>query len=232
VNPPKLEIVFDYVDPGSYLVMELMVAGMLGLGVEPEGVRWRPLEFRPPELAPLDPNDPAWRRLVEDHEVEARELGLPFRIPALAPRTRKAHELGFHAREHGVFPAVHRALFQAHFHEGRDLGRVDVLVEVAREAGLEPSETRTVLGVDRFREAVEEERAGLLESGVRGVPTLQLVPIGAVPTGEAPKGGAVTGAAPRIEGYHGAPALREALARLLNASREADSGASAPSGER
>ena len=217
MNPPKLEIVFDYVDPGSYLVMGLVEAGRLGLGMEPEGVRWRPLEFRPPEQAPLDPNDPAWRRLVEDHEAEARELGLPFRIPALAPRTRKAHELGFHAREHGIFPAVHRALFRAHFHEGRDLGRVDVLVEVAREAGLEPSETRTVLGVDRFREAVEEERAELLASGVRGVPTLQPAP---------------TGAAPRIEGYHGAPALREALARLLNTSREAHSGDSAPSGER
>lgn len=217
MNPPKLEIVFDYVDPGSYLVMGLMEAERLGLGVESEAVRWRPLEFRPPEQAPLDPNYPAWHRLVEDHEAEARELGLPFRIPTLAPRTRKAHELGFHAMEHGIFPAVHRALFRAHFHEGRDLGRVDVLVEVAREAGLEPSETRTVLGVDRFREAVEEERAELLASGVRGVPTLQLAP---------------TGAAPRIEGYHGAPALREALARLLNASRAADSGNSAPSGER
>jgi predicted DsbA family dithiol-disulfide isomerase len=203
VNPPKLEIVFDYVDPGSYLVLGLLEAGMQGLGLNPEEVRWRPLEFRTPEQAPLDPDDPTWRRLVEHHEEEARSLGFPFRIPALAPRTRKAHELGFHAREQGAFPAVHRALFRAHFQEGRDLGRVDVLVEVAREAGLEPAEVRTVLGVDRFRKAVEEERATLLESGVRGVPTLQLAP-------------AATG--PRIEGYHGAPALREAVARLLQAS--------------
>lgn len=217
MNPPKLEIVFDYVDPGSYLVLELLEAGIHGLGVKSEEVRWRPLEFRTPEQAPLDPDDPTWRRLVEHHEEEARGLGLPFRIPHLAPRTRKAHELGFHARERGVFPAVHQALFRAHFREGRDLGRVDVLVEVAREAGLDPSEVRTVLGVDRFREAVEEERAMLLESGVRGVPTLQL---------------ASTTAAPRIEGYHGAPALGEAVARLLVASPGAGSRISAPAVEK
>jgi len=208
VNYPKLEVVFDYVDPGSYLVLGVLEAGVEGAGTGFDDVRWRPLELRTPEQPPLDPGDPEWRRLLLAHQEEARTLGVPFRIPALAPRTRKAHELGFHAREQGVFPAVHRALFRAHFEEGRDLGRVDVLVEVARETGLEPAEVRTVLGVDRFRQAVEEERAGLLGQGIRGVPTLR--------RGDA--GDAGPGDPESIEGFEGAAALSRALARLLGPS--------------
>jgi predicted DsbA family dithiol-disulfide isomerase len=137
-------------------------------------LRWAPLELRLPGEALVDPREEAWDALARAVKEEALAMGDPFQVPRHVPRTRKAHELALHAREKGAFGAVHDALFRAHFEKGEDLGRVDVLVRLAEVAGLDGSEARTVLGVDRFLEEVEGERSRLLAEGVRGVPTLRL----------------------------------------------------------
>jgi len=206
LSPPLVDIAFDYVDPGSWMILLRLDAGVPGLELDPSAIRWRPLEFRPPEQAPLDAGDAGWKALHEGMRAEAEALGFPLRMAPRVPRTRKAHELGFHARERDRFDAVHRALFRAHFAEGLDLGRVDVLVGIAEEAGLDPAEARTVLGVDRFRDAVVEERVALLSAGVRGVPTV-------LPTREEGEEREVQEA--RVEGYHGAQSFAEALGSVL-----------------
>lgn len=162
-----LAVAFDYVDPGSYLVHRHLEARSAS------GVTWVPLELRPPSGSLQDPADPAWVELNRFIEQEARGAGIPFRIPGHVPWSRKAHELALHAGEEGCFHPIHEAIFRAHFEEGRDIGRVDMLVELAAEAGMDASEVRTVLGVDRFLPVLEEARRSLLDRGVRGVPTLE-----------------------------------------------------------
>jgi predicted DsbA family dithiol-disulfide isomerase len=187
-----LEILFDYADPGSYLVF-----GAVELWGCAEGVSWRPLELRTPEQSPPDSSDEGWVALNAAAAEVAGALGLVYRPSPRIPRTRKAHELAYHAQTQGRFSEVHAALFRARFEDGLDLARVDVLVELAVKAGLDGSEVHTVLGVDRFSEAVEEERRTLLDSGARGVPTIRL-----------PEGGAE---GLRMEGFQGLDALRVAL---------------------
>jgi predicted DsbA family dithiol-disulfide isomerase len=169
-----LHFYFDFVDPGSYLVHELLERRLedpnadAGIGVE-----WIPLELRPPPTSLLAADDPGWQQMTRTLAREARDLDLPFSPPTLIPWTRKAHELALHAMEvKGRVSRIHSRLFRAHFEKGLDLGRVDVLIALADEVGLDPAEARTVLGVDRFEPAVREarERAARLE--IRGVPTL------------------------------------------------------------
>jgi predicted DsbA family dithiol-disulfide isomerase len=93
--------------------------------------------------------------------------------PPITPWSRKAHELALHAREKGRFREVHRALFRAHAVQGRDIGRVDVLVEIAQAEGLEPREAKAVLDVDRFLDRVADLRKEAERLGVRGVPTIR-----------------------------------------------------------
>lgn len=188
-----LRITFDLVDPGSWLVF-----CRVRKGVNTE-VEWDPLELRLPEQAPQDPNEPEWRGMTGGLALEASDLGIPIRIPDFIPHTRKAHELALHAREEGCFMEVLEALFEAHFVTGLDLGRVDALVEIARSAGLDAAEVRTVLGVDRHLPQVEELRATALGRGIRGVPTLEWI------TGD--------GAGDRLEGYPGHETLDAFLDR-------------------
>ena len=90
------------------------------------------------------------------------------------PWTRKAHELVRHATESDLAGEVRRAIFEAYLFEGRDIGRVDVLVQIARTLGLDPGETKPVLDVDRHEAEIAELRASALAAGVREAPTLAL----------------------------------------------------------
>ena len=179
MSSDRILFYFDFVDPGSYLVHELFRSAPADAPGPARDVIYRPLELRPPPQPLQDPRAPGWQAMTEALAEVAGALDLPFRVPALVPWTRKAHELALHAQERaggvgtGATPLHHR-LFRAHFDEGLDLGRVDVLVALAEEAGLDRSEVHAVLGVDRFVPLVEEARSQALDQGVRGVPTLIL----------------------------------------------------------
>lgn len=168
---PILTIYYDYVDPLSYLVQPAL-APVGEKGVE---VRHRPLERNPPPSPLLDPDARELRRWWED-EIEplAEGVGVEIRRPTLIPWSRKAHELALHAREEGCFPEVHGALFRAHFVERRDIGRIDVLVELGVEAGMDVTDTRVALDVDARTDELlrlEEEAAS---RGVETVPTMEI----------------------------------------------------------
>lgn len=166
----RFTFVFDFVDPGSYLAWELLGRW---LGAEREHrVHPHPLELRPPPAPLIQAGDPKWQAMHETLARTARELGVEFSPPGFVPWTRKAHELALHAEEKGRADATVSQLFRTRFREGRDLGRVDLLLTVATEIGLDQAEARTVLGVDRFAPAVEDARAEALDAGIRGVPTL------------------------------------------------------------
>ncbi len=169
-----LHFYFDFVDPGSYLVHELLVRRLDGPGEDGgTGVEWIPLELRPPPASLLAADDTDWQQMTRALAREARDLDLPFSPPTLIPWTRKAHELALHAMEvRGRKSRIHSRLFRAHFEKGLDLGRVDVLIGLAEEAGLDPAEARTVLGVDRFEPVVREAREEAARLKIRGVPTL------------------------------------------------------------
>jgi predicted DsbA family dithiol-disulfide isomerase len=173
VPHPRIRFAFDYVDPGSYLTHILLQRWRRAGDAIPE-VDWTPLELRPFPETPVAPEEPAWMAMTRAMEETAQEMEIPFRAPGMVPRTRKAHEAALHALERGCHGEFHEALFRGHFVEGQDLGRVDVLVALAEEVGMDGSELRTVLGVDRFLPRVLEFRARALERGIRGVPTLEL----------------------------------------------------------
>jgi predicted DsbA family dithiol-disulfide isomerase len=61
-------------------------------------------------------------------------------------------------------------LFQAYFEQGRHVGRVDELVALAAEVGLDPQETRRVLAEGVYADAVAEDIAVAQEAGINGVP--------------------------------------------------------------
>lgn len=157
---------FDYADPASYLV-ELLLEDPGGAGV-----RRRPLEVVPPPRPLLDSSRPPWSIHLEAMREEARSMGVSLAPPPLVPWTRKAHELALHAAEKGCFASIHRAIFDGFFRDSRDIGRIDVLVEIAVFGGLDRAETRAVLDVDRFAAAVVGEREAAAAVGVRGVPTM------------------------------------------------------------
>ena len=64
------------------------------------------------------------------------------------------------------------AVFAAYFADGRDVGRIDVLVELGEALGLDRTELKVVLDVDTFAGRVAAEQDAALRAGVQGVPTV------------------------------------------------------------
>jgi predicted DsbA family dithiol-disulfide isomerase len=104
--------------------------------------------------------------------VLADGLDLALDRPSIVPWSRKAHELLWHAEERGVADEIRSAVFHAFFLEHLDIGRVDVLVSLAGRAGLDVTETKAVLDVDRFSAGVSDRRDEVVASGVDAVPSL------------------------------------------------------------
>jgi predicted DsbA family dithiol-disulfide isomerase len=154
---------YDYVDPASFL----MERRLLDEGLVP-GVDLHPLPFEvnPPPRPLLDPDEGEWRDHW-DRTMEAARGSFPETSrPWIVPWTRKAHELVQHAAALGCGPEIHETLFRAYLIEGRDIGRVDILVEMAQDWGLDAADAKAVLDVDKYVGALEAIRSRGLREGV------------------------------------------------------------------
>jgi predicted DsbA family dithiol-disulfide isomerase len=65
----------------------------------------------------------------------------------------------------------HRAVFRAYFVDARNIGKADVLIEVATTLGLPGEEARGVLESRRYRNAVDDDWSRAQELGITAVPT-------------------------------------------------------------
>src|SRR5690606_29707645 len=106
-------------------------------------------------------------------------VGLAVERPKLMARTRTAHEAAAYARGQDGYAAMHAALYAAYWEEGRDIGRIDVLADIGREAGLDPSGLRVALDIDQFTARVEQDEAWAAQLGLSGVPAYVLIENGA-----------------------------------------------------
>ena len=103
-----------------------------------------------------------------------RELGIEFHFEKLGalPSTSEAHRLVQLAVGEGRHPNVAAGIFRAYFERGADIGDIEVLTEIGREAGLSQKTLQA------FRETREGDAAlvgseeRLRGFGVRNVPNL------------------------------------------------------------
>lgn len=101
----------------------------------------------------------------------ARAEGLELDFATLRPaNTAKAHELVHYARSHAKQAEVNERLFRAHFGEGRHVGRVEDLAELAAEAGLDRDDASQALRSGAYEAAVRADLDRAAALGIRGVP--------------------------------------------------------------
>lgn len=157
----------DYVCPFCYLA-EPSLARLRHEGVN---IERRAFELRPAPHPLPDLRAPSYGQVwASAVQPLADQLGVAIRLPDHAVRTRKAHEAAAFARAHDRLEAMHAAIYHAYFLEGRDIGRIDVLVAIGTSVGLDATDLRVELDVDRWTERVEADEAEAAALGITGVP--------------------------------------------------------------
>lgn len=161
----RLEIYGDYVCPYCYLMQDTLAR------LAEDGVL---LQHRAAELYPSPWPLGEWPYPETEWEAVvaplAAELGVAVQRPRLPTRTRKAHEAAAFARERGRFRELHETIFRAYFQEGRDIGRIDVLVELGAVVGLERMELKVALDVDMHAARIARETEAGWREGIQAVP--------------------------------------------------------------
>ena len=88
----------------------------------------------------------------------------------MTPNTLAGHRLLWWAEQQNHQDHLAEALFRAYFTEGRDVGRHDVLAEIAAEVGLPQADARIFLDSEAGKKEVDEEALKGIKLGLQGVP--------------------------------------------------------------
>jgi predicted DsbA family dithiol-disulfide isomerase len=101
----------------------------------------------------------------------AQDAGLNYNYDILQhTNTVKAHQLIHYAKAHGKQAEAKERLLKAYFIEGRHVGRVEDLADLAAEIGLDRNDVLRVLHEDAYLDAVRADQALGQEYGIQGVP--------------------------------------------------------------
>ncbi|ADV12994.1 MULTISPECIES: DsbA family oxidoreductase [Mesorhizobium] len=188
LNAITVDVVSDVVCPWCFIGQKRLDRAIAAVGDVDVHVRWRPFQLDPtipPEgkdrreymLAKFGSDE----RIREIHDRieplgEAEDISFAFDAIKVAPNTLDAHRLIRWAGAAGeaIQNRLVRRLFQLNFEEGANIGDHAVLVEAAREAGMDASVVASLLPTEADVEAVRTEIATASRMGISGVPCFLL----------------------------------------------------------
>jgi len=184
-SPIKIDIWSDIACPWCYIGKRRLEGGLAALGDDAPEVE---IEYHSFELAPDTPVDfdgsevdflaghkglPAAQveQMLERVTGIAAAAGLDYDFDELKhTKTLKAHELLHFAKDQGRQLELSERLFRAYFTEGRHVGRIDELVGLAAEVGLDAEAAREALESGRYGSDVQADIAQAGAYGIQGVP--------------------------------------------------------------
>ena len=184
-----VDVVSDFVCPWCFLGRTRLKAALAGLRAERPGlavqVNWLPYFLNPATPASGEPYRPfleakfggpaAVDRLFADvRSAAGDELSFDFERIALRPNTLRAHRLCYRAQATGFrsepVEALVEAIFVAYFQQGRDIGDIETLADIAAACGDKREAVVEYLSGPGDEQAVRKMAIQVQKQGVNSVP--------------------------------------------------------------
>jgi predicted DsbA family dithiol-disulfide isomerase len=188
LNSITVDVVSDVVCPWCFIGQKRLDKAIAAASDVDVHIRWRPFQLDP--TIPPEGKDRreymvakfgSDERIREIHARieplgEAEGINFAFAAIKVAPNTLDAHRVIRWAGAAGevMQNRLVRRLFQLNFEEGANLGDHVVLINAAREAGMDASVVETLLPTDADVEPVRTEIATASHMGITGVPCFLL----------------------------------------------------------
>jgi 2-hydroxychromene-2-carboxylate isomerase len=173
-QPPKIDFYFDFASPYAWLINDRLER--LAARYQREVV-WRPVLlfaiFKAVGLPP--PMETAAKRKYMLHDIErsARYYGVPYRHPASFPAISPVPARLFYGlaeQDTAQAKAFAKRALRAHFVDGKDIARPDVVAEIAAQAGIAPSRIEAAMTGDHSKSLLRESIEEATQRGVIGSP--------------------------------------------------------------
>ena len=179
----KIGVVSDVVCPWCYIGKRRLEKAMM---ITSDRFEFE-VEYFPFELNPRMPEEGAdfkeylcrkygseakFYELTEHIKNTAAREGLNFSLESQkkSPNTRNAHRMILLAREEGKQAEVADALFRAYFIEGIDLTKIENLVSIAMDTGLDAEKVELLLNSNTGKVEIEMAEKELSDLGITSVP--------------------------------------------------------------
>ena len=179
----RLDIFSDPVCPWCYLGKANLDRALEAHPDHPFQIEWHPFQLNPDMPAEgVDKREYLLARFGDAGKLEqihqrfrdmAAQNGVTMDpdTPKRIPNTLNAHRLIHWAGLEGRQTLLVSALFRAYWIEGRDIGDLAVLADVAVQAGMDRAVTARLLASDADLEVIQKREAHARERGVSAVPT-------------------------------------------------------------
>lgn len=186
--PVIIDVVSDVVCPWCYVGRARLMKALAAIPEITVELRWRPFQLDP-TIPPEGKDRQTYlmdkfgdaeriRQMHAQIDELGRAEGIDFAFDAIrtSPNTLNAHRVIRWAAtaEPGVQDQLVGRLFALYFEEGANIGDAAVLIQAARDAGMDAAVVETLLATDADRAEVEQEIATAQQMGVTGVPCFLL----------------------------------------------------------
>ncbi|MGH3939317.1 MAG: DsbA family oxidoreductase [Pseudonocardiaceae bacterium] len=160
--PTTIEVFSDFVCPFCYLAEQPLADSVEGPGV-PSNSGPNPRRLCGPRLN-------TWDRVVYPM---AERVGVPIVLPAVSPQpySHLAFEGFAYAEERGRGQRYTERMFRAFFVEQLDIGRPEILMDIAKELGLDGDTFRSALESGRYAATHQRALRRARELEITVVPT-------------------------------------------------------------
>jgi 2-hydroxychromene-2-carboxylate isomerase len=172
---PRLEFWYELASTYSYLSAMRIEALAAAAGIT---VVWKPLLLGPIfhtqgwATSPFNIYPAKGKYMVRDMERLAAARGLPFRLPSPFPQNSlHAARLALIGHAQGWGVAFARAVYEAEFAQGADIGDKRVLGAILERLGLDAAALLAVSAAPETKERLRQQTEEAQELGIFGAPS-------------------------------------------------------------
>ncbi|WP_032120882.1 DsbA family oxidoreductase [Clostridium amazonitimonense] len=170
----KMQIFSDYVCPFCYIGSGI-IRQLKEDGIEIE-IEWLPFELHPEtplsgaklnSRFPQTQIDMMFKMLKE----RGKEFNIRFSEVDILPNSYRALEGGQYAKLKGKYDEYSRAMFKAYFENNENIGKKEIINEIASNIGLNINEMNKEIDSGKFKDAIDKTKSLANKYAINSVPT-------------------------------------------------------------
>ncbi len=166
----KVTIYYDYICPFCYLGSKRIIELSKEFDLD---IKWKGLEIHPefPSKGKKRSKTLKSKSYADTIYAMADEDGIEIKLPGFATNSRLALEASEFAKTRDKFLDFHLALYKGYFVEGRNIGDVEIILDIGEKVGLNSIELKEILDNRKMFDKIENNKKDAEKNLILGVPT-------------------------------------------------------------